>query len=100
MTISGLAIMCAAQHHYALYARVKTFLQEYTAPQTQVRLEPEYILAFFRSVYWRGIQGVERVPYWKLVLWSLFRRPNLFPLAITLTIYGYHFRQVVELHIQ
>ncbi len=82
------------------YARVKTFLQEYTAPQIQVRLEPQYILAFFRSIYRLGIQGVERAQYWKLVLWSLFRRPNLFPLAITLTIYGYHFRQVVELHIQ
>ena len=81
------------------YARVKTFLQEYKAPRINIRLEPQYILAFFRSIYQLGIKGVERAQYWKLVLWSLFRKPNLFPLAITLTIYGYHFRQVVALHV-
>ena len=82
------------------YARVKTFLQEYKAPRMGVRLEPQYILAFFRSIYRLGIRGVERAQYWKLVLWSLFHKPSLFPLAITLSIYGYHFRQVVELHVQ
>jgi len=82
------------------YARVKTFLQEYKTPQISIRLEPQYVLAFFRSAYQLGIKGVERAQYWKLVLWSLFRKPSLFPLAITLTIYGYHFRQVVELHVQ
>jgi radical SAM superfamily enzyme YgiQ (UPF0313 family) len=82
------------------YARVKTFLQEYKPPQINVHLEPQYVLAFFRSAYQLGIKGVERAQYWKLVLWSLIRKPSLFPLAITLTIYGYHFRQVVELHVQ
>jgi radical SAM superfamily enzyme YgiQ (UPF0313 family) len=82
------------------YARVKTFLQEYKTPRINLHLEPQYVLAFFRSVYQLGIKGVERTQYWRLVFWSLFRRPSLFPLAITLTIYGYHFRQVVELHVQ
>ena len=31
---------------------------------------------------------------WKLFFWSLFRRPKLFLLAITYSIYGYHFRKV------
>jgi radical SAM superfamily enzyme YgiQ (UPF0313 family) len=82
------------------YARVRTFLQEYKPMQIKVHLEPQYVLAFFRSAYQLGIKGVERAQYWKLVLWSLIRKPSLFPLAITLTIYGYHFRQVVELHVQ
>jgi hypothetical protein len=43
---------------------------------------------------------VERVEYWRLLLWALFRKPRLFPLAITLSIYGYHFRKVSELHVQ
>jgi len=34
------------------------------------------------------------------LFWSLFRRPKLFPLAITLSIYGYHFRKVFEQHFQ
>jgi len=82
------------------YARAKTFLQEYETPKINVRLEPQYILAFFRSMYRLGIRGVERAQYWKLVLWTAFRKPQLFPLAVTLSIYGFHFRQVVQLHVQ
>jgi len=41
---------------------------------------------------------VERVHYWKLWLWTLFHKPGLFPQAIELAIYGYHFRRVCELH--
>jgi radical SAM superfamily enzyme YgiQ (UPF0313 family) len=81
------------------YERVKTFLGEYKPPKFGVCLDFEYVLAFFRSVYQLGIKGVERVHYWRLVLWTLLRRPRLFPLAITLAIYGYHFRQVCELHV-
>jgi hypothetical protein len=32
--------------------------------------------------------------YWKLLFWSLFRRPRLMPLAIGLAICGFHFRKV------
>jgi len=81
------------------YARVKTFLREYKAPKITIPINGEYIRAFFRSVVRLGIIGKERVQYWKLVFWTLFRRPRLFPLAITFAIYGYHFRQVMDLHI-
>jgi len=81
------------------YERVLTFLREYQPPKIRFHLEPQYILAFGRSIYQLGIRGVERVHYWKLFFWTLFRRPRLFPLAITLAIYGFHFRQVVELHV-
>jgi radical SAM superfamily enzyme YgiQ (UPF0313 family) len=81
------------------YARVKTFLKEYKAPRITIPLNGVYIQAFFRSILQLGIIGKERVQYWKLVFWTLFRRPELFPLAITFAIYGYHFRQVMELHL-
>ncbi len=81
------------------YARVKTFLREYKAPHITIPLNSEYIRAFFRSVLRLGILGKERFHYWKLVFWTLFRRPAMFPLAITFTIYGYHFRQVMDLHV-
>jgi radical SAM superfamily enzyme YgiQ (UPF0313 family) len=81
------------------YARVKTFLKEYKAPKITIPLNGEYIRAFFRSVLRLGIIGKERVQYWKLVFWTLFRRPKLFALAITFAIYGYHFRQVMDLHL-
>jgi len=82
------------------YQRVKTFLREYQPPKVRVHLEPQYILAFLRSIYQLGIRGVERAHYWRLVFWTLFRRPKLFPLAITLAIYGFHFRRVAQMHVQ
>jgi len=81
------------------YERVLTFLREYHPPEIRFHLDPQYILAFGRSIYKLGIRGVERVQYWRLFFWTLFRRPRLFPLAITLAIMGFHFRQVAELHI-
>ena len=81
------------------YARVKTFLKEYKAPTIRFAFDFEYVLAFFRSVIRLGIIDKERNHYWKLFFWTLFRRPKLFPLAITFAIYGYHFRQVCNLHI-
>jgi hypothetical protein len=51
-----------------------------------------------QSVVRLGIIGRERFQFWKLFFWSLVRRPRLFPLAITLSIYGFHFRQVFRRH--
>jgi radical SAM superfamily enzyme YgiQ (UPF0313 family) len=81
------------------YQRVVTFLREYQPANLKGHFEPEYLLALLRSIFHLGIRGVERVQYWQLFFWTLFRRPRLFPLAITLAIYGFHFRQVAELHI-
>lgn len=81
------------------YARVRTFLREYRAPKITVPLDFEHVLALFRSILQLGVMGKARLEYWKLFFWTLFRRPRLFPLAITFTIYGYHFSRVVDLHI-
>jgi len=81
------------------YERVKTFLREYSPPKIHASLRFQHILAFFRSIYRLGIIGKERVQYWKLFFWTLFRHPKLFPLAITLAIYGHHFRKTCELHV-
>ncbi|PKN94002.1 MAG: B12-binding domain-containing radical SAM protein [Chloroflexi bacterium HGW-Chloroflexi-6] len=89
-------------HIYApkfYYERILTFLREYQPPQIRIHMEPQYVLALWRSIYQLGIRGVERTHYWRLFFWTLFRRPRLFPLAITFAIYGFHFRQVVALHI-
>jgi radical SAM superfamily enzyme YgiQ (UPF0313 family) len=82
------------------YARIRTFLKEYKLPKIQAPLETQYILAFVRSIYVLGIKGVERVQYWRLIFWTLLRRPRSFPMAISLAITGYHFRKVCELHVQ
>ena len=81
------------------YERVRTFLSEYNPPKIRFYPDLQYILAFGRSIYQLGIRGVERTHYWRLFFWTLFRRPRLFPMAITMAIIGFHFRQVTELHI-
>ncbi len=81
------------------YERVLTFLREYHPPKIRFHPDLQYILALGRSIDQLGIRGVERVHYWRLFFWTLFRRPRLFPLAITLAIMGFHFRQVIELHV-
>ena len=81
------------------YERVRTFLRQYKPPHIKSHLDIQHILALGRSIYQLGIRGVERTHYWKLFFWSIFRRPRLFPLAITLSIYGYHFRRVALQHV-
>ena len=81
------------------YQRIKTFLRDYKKPKIESPLDFQRIMAFFRSNIRLGIFGRERLQYWKILLWTLFRRPELFELAITFAIYGHHFRKITELHI-
>ncbi len=81
------------------YQRIRTFLREYQPPKTKAPLDFQHILACFRSIFRLGVIGKERSHYWKLFLWTLFRRRELFPMAITLAIYGHHFRKISELHV-
>ena len=76
------------------YERVRTFLREYQAPKAQERIRFESVLAFLRSVLRLGILEKGRLGYWRLLAWTQFRRPELFPLAVTLAISGYHCRKV------
>lgn len=78
------------------YERVRTFLEHYQQPYDQVRIEWVELLALLSSIYYLGIRGIERVHYWRLFFWTLFKHPRKFPLAITFSIYGYHFRKVWE----
>lgn len=81
--------------HY--YERVRRFLKEYKPLQKKVfRFQCSHLGALFKSILLLGVIGKERIHYWKLFFWSLFRRPKLFPLAITFTIYGFHFRKTIE----
>jgi radical SAM superfamily enzyme YgiQ (UPF0313 family) len=84
------------------YERVKRFLREYKSSQKShfhfgyIRFHFGYSWAFFKSIWFLGIKDKARIYYWKFLFWSLFRRPRLFPLAITYAIYGFHFRNVFK----
>ncbi|MDZ4197673.1 MAG: DUF4070 domain-containing protein, partial [Kiritimatiellia bacterium] len=81
------------------YQRIRTFLREYKGPRERGRLKFAHILALMRSLYRIGFIGKERFQYWKLLMWTQYRRPRLLPDAIILSIYGYHFRRVCEKHV-
>jgi hypothetical protein len=57
-----------------------------------------YWMAGLKSVFILGIFAKERIYYWRLVFWSLFRKPKLLPMAVTFSIYGFHFRKIFERH--
>ena len=83
------------------YRRVKTFLREYRQPSlTTKEMRGEDLWAFLRSCVRLGITGRERWQYWKLLLWTGLHRPELFSLAVTLAICGYHFRRTAEAHVR
>ncbi|MFC1452676.1 B12-binding domain-containing radical SAM protein, partial [Verrucomicrobiota bacterium] len=86
-----------APQHY--YERVKTFLREYRPSGVRGHLRFSHYLALVRSVFRLGIFGSERRHYWKLLLWTQFRRPRLIPEAVVFSIIGYHFLKVCELHV-
>lgn len=81
------------------YQRVKHFLSDYQPAGLTVPIQRQEIMAFFRSVYWLGIRGHERIEFWRLFFWTLFKQPQKLPLAITFSIYGFHFWRVFEQHI-
>jgi radical SAM superfamily enzyme YgiQ (UPF0313 family) len=80
------------------YARVLRFLRVYRPLRRKGgRIRLVHIVAFLKTIVLLGVIGRERIYYWKLFFWSLFRNPGFFPMAITFAIYGFHFRKVFEL---
>jgi radical SAM superfamily enzyme YgiQ (UPF0313 family) len=75
------------------YARVRTFLREYRRPRISAPLSWRHGWAMAWSTVRLGVVGRERFQYWWLLLWTLFHRPSLLQLALTLAIYGHHFRR-------
>jgi radical SAM superfamily enzyme YgiQ (UPF0313 family) len=88
------------------YERVKEYLKEYHPPEKKkyhfhfryLRWHFPYLGALLKTLMILGIKDNARAYYWKLLFWSLFRRPQLLPLAITYSIYGFHFRKIFQLN--
>jgi radical SAM superfamily enzyme YgiQ (UPF0313 family) len=76
------------------YYRVITLLKQYKPRKRKANFKFHHIKAFLKSVWLLGIREKERLHYWKLIFWTLLRRPRFFPLAITFAIYGFHFRKI------
>ncbi len=81
------------------YKRIRTLLKELKAPEISQPINFQRFLSIFRSAFRLGVLGKERFHYWRLMLWTLIRKPRSAPLAITLSIYGYHYRKICERYI-
>lgn len=80
------------------YRRVLTFLKQYNLPETiRQRYTFNKLMACIKSIVYFGVIKSNRRYYWNLMLWSLITRPKLLSLAVTYSIYGYHFRKVFEI---
>jgi len=77
----------------AYYARVLTFLKEYDPPFVEP-LSFNRFMALIKSIFYIGILKRNRIYFWKIIFWSILNKPRSFPLAVTYSIYGYHFRKV------
>jgi hypothetical protein len=96
------------------YLRILTFLKEYNSSKIETRsllfrsdrraktfwkrflFQLGYVYSSFKriakTIFYLGILDEGRLYYWKLFFWSLFTRPSLFLVAMSLWAYGYHFR--------
>jgi radical SAM superfamily enzyme YgiQ (UPF0313 family) len=77
------------------YKRVRQFLMTYQpidAVKSKLRLSD--FKSFFKLVFIIGIRNKGRGEFWKLFVWTLYRKPLLFKDAIQYAVYGYHFRIV------
>lgn len=80
------------------YKRIRRFLLNYRNRNTKInKFNLSYLKGFLKSVFVIGILNRGRTDYWKFLLWTIFNRPGLFSDAVTLTVYGYHFRTVFGL---
>lgn len=78
------------------YRRIRTFLREYQPPRFAEGMSLRNLGAFVRASFRLGVIGRERFQYWGLIFWTCFRRPRLVTTAVTLSIYGFHFRKCCQ----
>lgn len=79
------------------YRRVKSFLRNYRPSHKKLfHIRYNYLMALPKSILHIGVLGRERFQYWRLFFWTILHRPGLFHHAITLSIYGFHFRKMVR----
>ena len=84
------------------YERVKILLREYKPQKRKtgiIGIKFYHIEAVLKSMWFLGVKEKGRWHYWKLFMVTLLRRPRSFPLVINLSVYGFHFRKVVESYI-
>lgn len=83
------------------YKRAKTFLKEYKPQKRRgiSQIQFYHVRAFIKSMWFLGIREKGRRYYWRLLAYTLLRYPRSFALSVSLSIFGFHFRKVVEQYV-
>jgi radical SAM superfamily enzyme YgiQ (UPF0313 family) len=84
------------------YERIRMLLKEYKPKTKSFNLHSSRwnIQGFINCMWFMGFRESGRRYYWKLVASTLLTKPKSFPLLVSLSVYGYHFRRVVKKYIQ
>jgi len=79
------------------YERVCRFLECYR-PARREKLRSPHIRALLKSLVYNGVfgNGASQLYYWKMFWKTVLFRPRAFPVAMTLMIFGEHFRKVAQ----
>jgi radical SAM superfamily enzyme YgiQ (UPF0313 family) len=81
--------------HY--YNRIITYLNEYRGLAIGSKFSIKLmIIAITRSFWQMGVMEKGNFYFWKMIFWTLLHKPKLIAEAITQSIYGYHYRTVLQ----
>lgn len=81
--------------HKFYYERIYTFLRNYEpVKNNNFKLRFSDLRTLLRSSWTLGLKQKGRIHYWRLIIWTLLRRPQLLQLAVTFAVYGFHFRKI------
>jgi radical SAM superfamily enzyme YgiQ (UPF0313 family) len=87
-----LATIYAPQNYYQ---RIRNLVQNYFPRMNGTQsFTKDEIKSFGRTIYQIGIKSHNRVLFWKLIIWTLFKKPNAIRIAVEQAIYGEHFEKV------
>jgi len=82
------------------YERINTFLKDFKPPKVKITdIKLDYVPALWKSFWVLGVREKGKKYYWKLIISTFFKRPRSLPVAMKLSIYGYHFRLVAEKYV-
>ncbi len=80
------------------YLRLAAFFRNFSTPKPKKRdVSYETVKSLIKVIIVLGILDKGRVYFWRLIFWSLFKRPEHLARLITLWVQGYHFRKVFEI---
>lgn len=80
----------------AFYTRARELLKHHRHRGPRPHLDGRHVGALFRSFWKLGIRHPGRREYWRFLAHTLAHHPRAFSLAVTLAIYGHHFRMVAK----